>query len=260
MCKILLLLALILVTIMADPQDTSLPVLFQFSQPSHTVSVFRGAALKKAISQGLVQNLGYRGSAASNEATGEDDKSSGARTGTYSAPVTVAPTPVPTPAPTTLPPSTYAPTTTSAPTTTASTTTVPTTTTAPPTSAPSYSYRTYAPAIHYSRAPTRVVYKATPIVHQRPVHYAPVPTYVAAPSYVEPSYSGEDAQYIWKYKVRDDYSNNDFGAKESRSGDFTEGQYYVRLPDTRIQTVTYTVDGDQGYIPIVEYQGQAQYQ
>merc|ERR1719147_201001 len=35
-----------------------LPVLFQFSQPSHNVAVFRGADLKKAIAAGIVPGFG----------------------------------------------------------------------------------------------------------------------------------------------------------------------------------------------------------
>ena len=65
--------------------------------------------------------------------------------------------------------------------------------------------------------------------------------------------------YTWEYAVKDDYSNNDFGHKEARNGAHTDGKYYVALPDGRLQTVTYTVDGYGGYVPVVEYSGEPQY-
>lgn len=68
-----------------------------------------------------------------------------------------------------------------------------------------------------------------------------------------------DAQYTWEYSVLDDYSKNNFGHKESRAGAYTDGKYYVALPDGRLQTVTYTVDGYGGYVPQVVYDGVAQY-
>lgn len=66
-------------------------------------------------------------------------------------------------------------------------------------------------------------------------------------------YYNAEAYYDWEYVVKDDYGNNDFGHKESRDGHNTKGQYYVLLPDGRLQTVTYTVDQYGGYNPIVEY-------
>ncbi len=68
-----------------------------------------------------------------------------------------------------------------------------------------------------------------------------------------------DAQYVWEYAVKDQPTYNDFGHKESRAGAHTDGQYFVALPDGRLQTVTYTVDGNGGYIPVVEYSGVPQY-
>merc|ERR1712025_848048 len=43
-----------------------LPVLFQFSQPSHNVAVFRGAELKAAIAAGIVPGFGSLNKAAAN--------------------------------------------------------------------------------------------------------------------------------------------------------------------------------------------------
>ena len=64
---------------------------------------------------------------------------------------------------------------------------------------------------------------------------------------------------MWEYAVNDGPTYNDFGHKESRSGAHTDGKYFVALPDGRLQTVTYTVDGYCGYVPLVEYTGAAQY-
>merc|ERR1719394_2110827 len=140
---------------------------------------------------------------------------------------------------------------------------------APETVAPTYS--TPAPVVYkpatkivYKPAPATVVYKPAPapIVYKpapAPVAYKPAPTYKATSSYVEPSYADVPALYTWEYAVKDDYSSNDFGAKESRDGYLTNGKYYVALPDGRLQTVTYTVDGGNGYVPVVEYNGEAQY-
>merc|ERR1712088_37669 len=47
----------------AAPQvGKGLPVLFQFSHPTHNVAVFRGAALKQAIAAGVVKGFGSLGS------------------------------------------------------------------------------------------------------------------------------------------------------------------------------------------------------
>ncbi|KAK7076333.1 hypothetical protein SK128_016688 [Halocaridina rubra] len=65
--------------------------------------------------------------------------------------------------------------------------------------------------------------------------------------------------YGFSYVVKDDYSGNDFGHEESRNRDFTEGSYYVLLPDGRLQSVKYYVDGNSGYVVEVTYEGEAQY-
>ena len=65
------------------------------------------------------------------------------------------------------------------------------------------------------------------------------------PSYQQPSYS-EPASYSFSWAVKDDYSKNDFGQDESRSGDKTTGSYYVALPDGRTQKVSYSVDAYGG--------------
>merc|ERR1719337_851970 len=84
-----------------------------------------------------------------------------------------------------------------------------------------------------------------------PRYAPPAPSYNAPPS--------APAQYDFNYAVKDDYSGNDFGHQEARNGYDTQGTYYVQLPDGRLQTVTYTVNGDSGFVAEVSYQGEAQY-
>ncbi|XP_042227219.1 pro-resilin-like [Homarus americanus] len=85
----------------------------------------------------------------------------------------------------------------------------------------------------------------------------------AAPQESEESdeYSAEstEAKYDFDWSVKDEDSGNDFGHQESRDGDNTKGSYSVQLPDGRLQTVTYYVDGDSGYVAEVKYEGEAQY-
>lgn len=231
--------------------DRNLPVLFQFSQPSHNVAVYRGADLLKAQAAGLFGGL----KTSSGKSSGDDNDSSASSYATT--------TPAPPP-----PPPTYAPSTTPAP--------PPVVYTPKPIvykpapivykPAPKVVYKP-APKVVYKPAP-KVVYKPAPKVVYKPaplpvvtykpapvVKYAPAP----APSYKEPVYADADAVYDWEYAVKDDYTSNDFGHKESRAGAHTDGKYYVALPDGRLQTVTYTVDGYAGYVPVVEYTGEPSY-
>ncbi|XP_076059599.1 larval cuticle protein A3A-like [Oratosquilla oratoria] len=88
---------------------------------------------------------------------------------------------------------------------------------------------------------------------------------LAAPSnppygYSPPTPAYDDPpRYDFNYAVKDDYSNNDFGHQENRDGYNAQGGYSVLLPDGRLQRVTYTVNGDEGYIAEVTYEGEAQY-
>merc|ERR1712032_1805348 len=88
-----------------------------------------------------------------------------------------------------------------------------------------------------------------------PIRVAPK---VAYKPYVD-QYADEPAYYTYEYAVNDDYSNSAFDANESREQYLTTGKYSVALPDGRIQTVTYTVDGGAGYVADVTYQGEAVY-
>jgi len=224
----------------AAPQvGKGLPVLFQFSHPTHNVAVFRGAALKQAIAAGVVKGFGSLGSdsdaanaGAEEDRDGRSDEGDdGEGAGSYAAPPTTTAPPPPPPTTTTPPPP--------PPTTQAYV--------APVTVAPSYP----APVV-YRPAP---VYKPAVVYKPAPVVYKPAPAYKP---YVD-QYADVPAVYTWEYAVQDDYTSNNFGAKEARDGYLTNGKYYVNLPDGRLQTVTYTVDGGNGYVPVVEYSGEAQY-
>ncbi|XP_027218594.2 pro-resilin-like [Penaeus vannamei] len=71
--------------------------------------------------------------------------------------------------------------------------------------------------------------------------------------------SAESGEYNFNWAVKHDDSGNDFGHQEARNGDNTQGSYYVQLPDGRLQTVRYVVDGDDGYVAEVNYEGEARY-
>jgi hypothetical protein len=79
--------------------------------------------------------------------------------------------------------------------------------------------------------------------------------HAAAPKYNEE----RPAKYQFGYAVNDDYSGNNYGHSESRDGPVTKGSYYVALPDGRLQKVTYTVNGNDGYVATVSYEGEAKY-
>ncbi|XP_069972532.1 pro-resilin-like [Penaeus vannamei] len=72
----------------------------------------------------------------------------------------------------------------------------------------------------------------------------------------EESYESSEAKYSFNWAVSDDSSSNEFGHQEARDGDDTQGSYYVQLPDGRLQTVKYFVDGDSGYVAEVTYEGE----
>lgn len=67
----------------------------------------------------------------------------------------------------------------------------------------------------------------------------------------------EPAVYQFSWEVNDPESGNAFGQTETRDGDNTEGRYEVVLPDTRKQIVTYTINGEGGFIADVQYEGEA---
>ncbi|XP_069972533.1 pro-resilin-like [Penaeus vannamei] len=71
--------------------------------------------------------------------------------------------------------------------------------------------------------------------------------------------SVESGEYNFNWAVNHEDSDNDFGHQEARNGDDTQGSYYVQLPDGRLQTVRYVVDGDDGYVAEVSYEGEARF-
>merc|ERR1711890_89793 len=82
------------------------------------------------------------------------------------------------------------------------------------------------------------------------------------PSYHAPTYADTPPQYKYDYAVKasdNHYGYVDFGQNEGREGYNTYGSYYVALPDGRTQKVTYTVNGDEGYVAEVTYEGEAAY-
>ncbi|XP_063589525.1 pro-resilin-like [Penaeus indicus] len=77
--------------------------------------------------------------------------------------------------------------------------------------------------------------------------------------YSSPSHGSSPGKYDFNYAVKDDYSSNNFGHQEDRDGYGAQGSYYVLLPDGRLQKVTYSVNGDSGFVAEVSYEGEAQY-
>ncbi|XP_047471408.1 pro-resilin-like [Penaeus chinensis] len=72
--------------------------------------------------------------------------------------------------------------------------------------------------------------------------------------YSAPSSPGK---YDLNYAVKDDSSSNDFGHQENRDSYGAQGSYYVLLPDGHLQKVTYSVNGDSGFVAEVSYEGEA---
>merc|ERR1711868_303596 len=96
------------------------------------------------------------------------------------------------------------------------------------------------------------------------VHAAPVVAHAvhAAPAYHAPveTYPDEVSPYTYTYAVADDYSKSNFNAEETSDGaGSAQGSYSVALPDGRIQHVTYTANGYDGYVADVTYEGTAVY-
>ena len=66
--------------------------------------------------------------------------------------------------------------------------------------------------------------------------------------------------YKYNYQVKDDSSYNFQDKYEETDGaGVVHGRYSLRLPDGRVQEVTYTVDKYSGYVPVVKYIGQSKY-
>jgi len=197
----------------------NLPVLFSFSQPSHNVAVFRGADLQRAIASGAVKGFGGLG-----HGLGRGHGHGhglGVAVHHHSAPVV-----------------------STAPAVVHSTPAIAVAPRPVPVYHPVLTTRVVTPT-------TRVVAPIAALVvhHRRPIA-------TVASAYVDPYYN-DLAEYSFEYGVADGISGSQFGDQESRSGGLTQGQYQAALPDGRVQTVTYTVDGPSGYVATVEYSGEA---
>ncbi|KAJ8927320.1 hypothetical protein NQ314_020234 [Rhamnusium bicolor] len=63
--------------------------------------------------------------------------------------------------------------------------------------------------------------------------------------------------YDYQYKVENPPTNTFFGKNEA--GDAAgrvSGSYYVYLPDGRLMTIDYSVDGDSGFVPRISFSNQ----
>ena len=243
--------------------------------------MFRGADLINAIASGLFSDFDSLGGAGAERREGrsDEDKDTVSNATTLVAPPsTTAATTIA--ASTTVAPTTAAPIivvpTTAAPTTAATTTVAPSTAASPAAAPIPFTQRTGASTLASAKttalaigahksatlaiaAPSTAAKTAVPAI-ATPTTAAPI--YKLASVVSKPSpllFTYRPAKYEYEYSVSDDDTNNVFGAKESRDGNLTNGEYYVALPDGRLQTVTYFVDGGSGYVPVVDYAGEAQY-
>ena len=86
----------------------------------------------------------------------------------------------------------------------------------------------------------------------------PAGVVVAAPAGYAAGDLSEPPVYAYNYGVADDYSGAAFSQTEQRDGYATSGSYTVNLPDGRVQTVTYSDNGD-GIVQDVSYSGEPSY-
>ncbi|XP_061381110.1 uncharacterized protein LOC116775556 [Danaus plexippus] len=69
--------------------------------------------------------------------------------------------------------------------------------------------------------------------------------------------SKEENNYAFSYRVNDHITGDDFSHSQRSSGSATSGEYRVRLPDGRMQIVSYTAD-ENGYKADVRYEDEGQ--
>merc|ERR1712209_162951 len=111
-----------------------------------------------------------------------------------------------------------------------------------------------AHAVHAAPVVAHAVHAAPVVAHAAPAYHAPAPAYKAE------EYADEVSPYTYTYAVADDYSKAAFNAEETSDGaSNVQGSYTVALPDGRIQTVTYTSNGYDGFFADVSYTGTAVY-
>ncbi|KAG5884829.1 hypothetical protein JTB14_012036 [Gonioctena quinquepunctata] len=93
---------------------------------------------------------------------------------------------------------------------------------------------------------------------------ASVTSILAAPQFVPQRavYQNElPTPYEYQYKVENPPTNTFYGKNEA--GDAAgrvAGSYYIYLPDGRLMTVDYFVDGDSGFVPKITFSKQSPYQ
>nr|AYA49958.1 cuticular protein 121 [Leptinotarsa decemlineata] len=90
-------------------------------------------------------------------------------------------------------------------------------------------------------------------------------TILAAPQFFSqkvPTYTNElPTPYEYQYKVENPPTNTFYGKNEA--GDIAgrvAGSYYVYLPDGRLMTVDYSVNGESGFVPKISFSRQSPYQ
>ncbi|XP_066967094.1 uncharacterized protein [Macrobrachium rosenbergii] len=134
-----------------------------------------------------------------------------------------------------------------------------------------YKYKTPKPYEYNTPEP----YHNTPEPHQ----YSTPPTYSSQKSYkYEPqdnhkSYASSSydvpklhptdspykhekgKKYDYRYNVGSIYHGTAYRHQEKSDGSTVHGEYRVRLPDGRLQVVTYTADHENGFVPKVRYEG-----
>ncbi|XP_071749392.1 uncharacterized protein [Lepeophtheirus salmonis] len=82
-----------------------------------------------------------------------------------------------------------------------------------------------------------------------PPAYKPYSPYPPPPPPPPPA-----ANYAYSYAVLDEESDVDIAADELAENGVVSGSYKVVLPDGRIKTVTYTVEGDSGFVADVQFE------
>ncbi|XP_063615726.1 uncharacterized protein LOC134788860 [Penaeus indicus] len=116
-------------------------------------------------------------------------------------------------------------------------------------------YTTAKPPPYTYGPPITTTYR--PYTTATPSTYRPYTTAKPLPYTYGPPVTTEKPKYWFDWAVNDHYSGNEYNMQEHRDGEKTEGFYNVLLPDTRVQKVTYTVDGDSGFVAVVTYEGEA---
>ncbi|KAI5720885.1 hypothetical protein M8J77_012930 [Diaphorina citri] len=72
---------------------------------------------------------------------------------------------------------------------------------------------------------------------------------------VEDPAGEKPSPYQFEYKVEDQPNTLYFGANENgNEAGRVEGKYYVLLPDGRLMTVNYYVDGESGFVPTISFE------